>query len=91
MAQLIRFNQRPCFVGGVDSMEEKALFHCWSNRAYVINPSLLVGGCPGGQVWNTYGVVELEDGSVVEVPPCNIRFIDNQMREFVWPDTTDSR
>ena len=94
MAQLpsieIRVNLRPCLVGGDDDAE-KALFHCWGNRAYIIEPSMLVGGHPGGQVWNTYGIVELEDGSVVEVPPSNIRFLNPPHGEYSWPNTTDSK
>lgn len=86
----ICFNLRPCLVG-CDDDAEKALFHCWSNRAYIIEPSMLVGGCPGGQVWNTYGIVELEDGSVVEVPPGNIRFLDNPLEELAWPNIMDSK
>lgn len=93
MAQLpsieIHVNLRPCLVGGDDDAE-KALFHCWSNRAYIIEPSMLMKGHPGGQVWNTYGIVELEDGSVVEVPPGNIRFLDPPHGEYAWPDTQDS-
>lgn len=84
----IRMSLRPCFIGGGDSTE-KALFHGWCNRAYIIEPSPLKGGHPGGQVLNTYGIVELEDGSVVEVPPCNIKFIDPSHEGYAWPPTTD--
>lgn len=86
----IHMRLRPCLVGcGEDRPGEKALLHRWVDRAYVIEPSMLVGGHPGGQVWNVHGLVELEDGSVVEVPPCNIKFLDPQHEGFVWPPTED--
>lgn len=64
---------RPCMVWET----EKGLFHCWGNEAYVCEPSILLGGAPGGQVYRTYALIELEDGSVHEVYPEDFRFIPN--------------
>lgn len=39
--------------------------------------------------WNTFtgkGIVEYEDGTVHEVEPQNIRFVDNAMCEYAFPD-----
>lgn len=79
-------NLRPCLVSG-----EKALFHRWVDQAYFVHPSPLKGGHPGGQVWNVHGLVEMEDGQVLEVPACNIQFLDPRHEEFAWPDTQDSK
>lgn len=73
-------NLRPCLVSG-----EKALFHRWVDQAYIVHPSPLKGGHPGGQVWNVYGLVELENGQVMEVPACNIQFVDDPCKELAWP------
>ena len=62
---------RPCIVWG----DQKGLFHCWGNEAYVIAPSPLVGGHSGGQIYHTYALIELEDGTVEEVNPEDFRFI----------------
>lgn len=80
---------RPCLVAGQGGTS-RALFHCWSNKAYVVPPSLLKGGHTGGQVWTTYGIVEMEDGSVFEVLPSSIEFLDPPHEEYAWRPTPDS-
>lgn len=65
---------RPCFVKG-----EKALFHCWQQRAFVVPPSIAIGGHDGGQVSIPFGIVEYEDGSVKEVYPYDIVFADRDV------------
>ena len=60
---------RPCTVDGV-----KALFHRWEDYAIVLEPSPMVGGHPGGQVRQTYAIVELENGQVKEVKPSKVVF-----------------
>lgn len=61
---------RPCWVkdGG---FERKALFHCWEHRQDLISASI-------GTVSRTLGIVEYEDGTVHEVYPYYIRFIDSE-------------
>lgn len=65
--------------------EIKALFHCWSHRSEVVGESPLRGGHPGGQVSGTFAIVEYEDGTIHEVEPTQIRFVDNAMSEYVFP------
>lgn len=39
--------------------------------------------------WNTFtgkGIVEYEDGTVHEVEPQNIRFVDNLISEYAFPE-----
>lgn len=71
---------RPCIVYG----DKKALFHRWSDKCQVIEPSIAVGGHPGGQLSQTVAIIEYEDGSVAEVYPSRVRFLDTpgQMDEF---------
>lgn len=66
---------RPCTVDG-----EKALFHRWEEYAMVLEPSPMVGGHPGGQVRQTYAIVELENGQVKEVKPSKVVFSDTSER-----------
>ncbi len=62
---------RPCMVDG-----EKALFHRWEDYATVIEPSPMVGGHPGGQLRETFAIVEMESGQVLEVKPTKVKFED---------------
>lgn len=55
----------------------KALFHCWSHRSEVVGESYLRGGHSAGQVSSIFVIVEFEDGTVHEIEPWNIRFVDN--------------
>lgn len=73
---------RPCIVDG-----EKALFHRWLNFAYVVDASLMIGGHPGGQVADTFGLVELEYGTMRRVAPTSIHFCDSSERfeKYCWP------
>lgn len=57
---------------------EKALFHCWSHRS---EAGIM------GQNSSTFAIVELEDGTVHEVEPWNIRFADNVMNEYAFLET----
>lgn len=67
---------RPCIVE-----EMKGLFHKWIERSEVVAPSPLVGGHSGGEVRWTAAIVEFEDGSVSEVMPHSIRFLDSNHKE----------
>ncbi|MFV0412943.1 MAG: hypothetical protein ACK5L3_06670 [Oscillospiraceae bacterium] len=60
---------RPCEVNG-----RPARFHCWSTRARVVAPSMLRGGHQGGQLSETFAIIEYEDGEVSEEYPYKIRF-----------------
>lgn len=76
---------RPCMVAiRKDGKEKKALFHCWSQWSNVVGESLLKGGHKGGQISETYGIVEFEDGIVQSVYPNLIRFLDSPFVEYAW-------
>ena len=64
----------------------KALFHCWSHRSELVAESLLRGGHPSGQISGTFAIVEYEDGTIHEVEPTQIRFVDNPMSEYAFPE-----
>lgn len=68
---LVGPERRPCYVDG-----ERAMFHQWIIRAQVAPPSLMVGGHMGGQLCETFGLVEYEDGRVGEVYPTQVVFAD---------------
>lgn len=68
----------------------KALFHCWNFRSELYDASPMIGGHPGGQVSGTFAIVEYEDGTIHEVEPMQIRFVDNAMREYVFTEIEES-
>lgn len=69
-----------------EEQEIKALFHCWNHRSELYGASPMIGGHPGGQVSGTFAIVEYEDGTIHEVEPTHIRFVDNAMSEYVFPE-----
>ena len=81
---------RPCIVRIPDKKKQfkemKALFHCWGFRSEVIGESYLRGGHSAGQISATFVLVEYEDGTIHEVEPTQIRFVDNAMSEYVFPE-----
>ena len=70
---------RPCLVNGV-----KALFHMWSNYCYPVEDSLLRGGHRAGEIKGTVAIVEYEDGTVAEVDPKSIKFVDNKIKDYAF-------
>lgn len=66
--------------------EIKALFHFWDYRSELYGASPMIGGHPGGQVSGTFAIVEHEDGTIHEVEPKQIRFVDNAMSEYTFPE-----
>ena len=64
----------------------KALFHCWSYRSELVGESPCYGGHPAGQISSTFAIVEYEDGTIHEVEPTQIRFVDNAMSEYAFPE-----
>lgn len=77
---------RPCYISIKKGKKEKALFHCWNFMSNVIEPSLMIGGHPGGTIAYTTGIVELEDGRVLEVMPTNITFVEGIFKDYSWRD-----
>lgn len=62
---------RPCLVDG-----KRALWHEWTTRQEIVPPSIMAGGHGGGQISATFALVEYEDGTVAEVYPSCVRFLD---------------
>ena len=77
----INFGVRPCIVKQ-NGEEKKALFHMWNNFAKPVAADVYAGGCPEGQISIVFGIVEYEDGSVDEVRPAQIRFVDNKIKGY---------
>ncbi len=65
---------RTCEVKG-----RKAIFHKWQDKAWVVAPSPMIGGAPGGQMMITLAIIEYEDGVVTECYPHEIRFTDKEV------------
>ena len=64
----------------------KALFHCWNHKSELVGESPCYGGHPAGQISQTFGIVEYEDGTIHEAEPTQIRFVDNAMSEYAFPE-----
>lgn len=76
---------RPCMVG-----ENRALFHRWEDKAEIVAPSALRGGHNGGEVRATVAIVENEDGSISEVYPYKVKFLDSEdLFSERWPQCAD--
>ena len=82
----IKTELRPCYVYIKKNKKEKALFHGWSFESSVVEPSLMIGGHPGGTMACTMAIVELENGRVNVVAPASIQFLDNKFDEYCWDE-----
>lgn len=69
---VIRAERRLCEVDG-----KLGYFHTWEHWSRVVEPSLMVGGTPGGVVGGVLGIVEFPDG-VKEIHPTKIKFVDEE-------------
>lgn len=76
---------RPCIIK-VDKKSVQAIFHRFCEHAYVVGPSPMVGGAPGGQISIPLAIVEYEDGTVHYVDPTQVTFTDH-MKTVVSSDT----
>lgn len=72
-------DKRPCLI-----KDKKALFHMWFECAKVVPPSPMVGGHSGGIIKDVFGLVEFEDGSVSEVYPYEIKFLDSPFIDYYF-------
>lgn len=70
---------RPCKVG-----DRKALFHKWSERTGILEPSPMIGGHQGGVLKYTVGIVEFENGKVGERFPNEIKFTDYKIKNYYF-------
>lgn len=75
-----KYGLRPCNITTVENGKrintKKAYFHRWVEKSELHGASPMIGGHPGGTVQYVIGLVEFEDGSIDEVHPKNIKFID---------------
>ena len=58
----------------------------WNNFAKPVAADVYAGGCPEGQISIVFGIVEYEDGSVDEVRPAQIRFVDNKIKGYAFEE-----
>lgn len=89
----IGIDYRPCIVTETNwkrALEENKpvkKHYKASRRSEVVGESYLRGGHPAGQVSSTFAIVEFEDGTVHEVEPWNIRFVDNEVGKYAFWET----
>lgn len=69
---VIQDDTRPCMID-----DRKAIWHRWMTRKEVIPPSPMLGGHGGGEIQDTFALVEFEDGTIGEVLPYKVRFLDS--------------
>lgn len=79
---------RPCIVTD-KKHTQKALFHRWEDFA-TTRDAILTYQAPG-QIRQTFGIVEYEDGTVHRCYPENIRFCDNKLKEYCIRGNVDTR
>ena len=82
----IEYHLRPCLVRINSEEFKKALFHRWTDVSELVGASPLRGGHPGGQISDTFAIVEFEEGNVLRVNIEDIIFLDsgNQFADFAW-------
>ena len=66
----------------------KGYFHRWEDISHIVPPSPVVGGHNGGVEQRVFAIVELEDGTVKEVYPTQIRFVSKEEWEKIRNDET---
>lgn len=71
---LINPEYRPCFIDFKDGRERKALFHKWIMKEDLFKKQYAMG------------LVELENGKLLEVYYGQIRFIDNKIKEYCFEE-----
>lgn len=71
---------RPCVVKTIPG--GKALFHLWEQYSKPIPAGVTIGSYPAGIVSYTVGIVEDSNGQIHRVPPEEIRFLGDIMREY---------
>ena len=76
---------RPCMVKTIG----KALFHLWEQYSKPIPAGVTIGSYPAGIVSYTVGIVEDCNGQIHRVPPEEIRFLGDIMREYDFCEEND--
>lgn len=62
-------------VAEVGGESVRGYFHGWRHYSQIVEPSIMRGGHGGGQISETYAIVEAEDGKVFCCLPGKLRFI----------------
>lgn len=71
-----------------DILEYKALFHCWIERYKYFNNNVYAGAyTQPSHIIQTMAIVESEGGSVHEVMPEQIKFMDGKAKEYDFKDS----
>lgn len=66
--------------------DENYLFHCFEYRSSVVPPSIAVGGYPAGQISQVFALIEDESGNIKRVDPTDIKFTDNEFKNYFFPE-----
>lgn len=69
---------------------ENYIFHCFEQHSYVVQPSILIGGHPGGQVSGVFAIIEDEKGNIYRVDPTTITFTDNKFSEYFFAEDKEN-
>lgn len=77
---------RPCVIKVDEKKSVQATFHRFCEHAYVVEPSPMIGGAPGGQISVPLAIVEYEDGTIHYVNPTQVTFTD-RLKVVVSSDT----
>lgn len=75
---------RVCLVNG-----DRAIFHRWTEVCELRLPGLMIGSGQGGQLKDTFALVEFEDGTIKRVRPEEIRFLDTEQVVREYMDVND--
>lgn len=75
----IEIQLRPCKIN-----DKKALFHKWSDKSQIVEPSPMIGGHTGGVLKWTVGIIEYENGEIAECLPNGIQFLDNEFEKYCF-------
>lgn len=74
--------RRPCIKR---KTKEKCFFHLWSHESRLVDASPMIGGHPGGNISETLGILEFEDGHIETLPPSEFYFCDGgDFGNVVW-------
>ena len=88
----IGIEYRPCMVHIPEQRELRRKANEDFPREIVIAPAQDIKAI--FHTWNTFagkGIVEYEDGTIHEVEPTKIQFVDNAMSEYVFPEMEEKQ
>lgn len=88
----IGIDYRPCTVHIPEQRELRRKANEDFPREIVIAPAQDIKAI--FHTWNTFtgkGIVEYGDGTIHEVEPTQIQFVDNAMREYAFPEAEENR